>query len=71
MATLAELQAWRDHLARSRYGPEASIERGGKKVTYRSDREVRRALADLDAEIAARQGNQGPRIIYVTSDKGV
>ena len=71
MATLAELQAWRDALAWGRYGPEASIERDGKKVTYRSDRELRRALADLDAEIAALQGSQGPRIVYVTSDKGV
>lgn len=71
MATLAQLQEWRDRLQDARYsGVRRVRDSNGEEVEYRSDSELARALAAVDAEIA---GASRPRqsIIYPLTSKGV
>ncbi len=53
MATPAELQAWRDALEDARFSGTKVAEVGDYRVEYKTDAEMRRALADLDRRIAA------------------
>jgi roadblock/LC7 domain-containing protein len=53
MADLATLQARREALAELRSNGILTAETDGRKVTYRSDADMARAIADLDAQIAA------------------
>lgn len=53
MANIEELQAWRDALQQARFSGTRTVEYGDKKIEYRSDVEMRQALADLDRMIAA------------------
>jgi len=68
MATLAELQAYRARLLDARYaGVRSARNSNGEEVTYRSDSEIARAIAAIDAEIA---GQSAKTILFKTS-KGV
>jgi hypothetical protein len=54
MATVAELQKMRADLLAARAGGVRRFrDQNGEEVEYRSDSEMARALAALDAEIAA------------------
>ena len=71
MATLAQLQEWRDRLIESRYNGLRSVrDSNGESVEYKTDSELARALAALESEIA---GAARPRqsIIYPLTSKGV
>jgi hypothetical protein len=71
MATLAQLQDWRDRLKDARYSGVRSVrDSNGEEVEYRSDSELARALASLESEIA---GLTAPRssIVYPLTSKGV
>lgn len=71
MATLAQLEEWRDRLKDARYSGVRSVrDSNGEEVQYRSDSELARALAALESEIA---GAARPRqsIIYPLTSKGV
>jgi hypothetical protein len=71
VATLAQLQDWRDRLKDARYSGVRSVrDSNGEEVQYRSDSELARALAAVEAEIA---GASRPRqsIIYPLTSKGV
>jgi hypothetical protein len=70
MATLAEMQAMRDALVRARFAGTLRVRSGDEEVVYRSDAEMKAALADLDASIAAASGAPRTRLVYVTSSKG-
>jgi hypothetical protein len=71
VATLAQLQDWRDRLKDARYSGVRSVrDSNGEEVQYRSDTELARALAAVESEIA---GASRPRqaIIYPLTSKGV
>jgi hypothetical protein len=70
MATLSELQAWRDSLIESRGQPSAKVEYDGKSVTFKSDADLAAAIADLDRRIATAQGVR-VRTMFVSTSKGV
>lgn len=53
MADLVTLQTRRDALAESRASGILSAEYDGRRITYKSDADMARAIADLDAQIAA------------------
>lgn len=71
MATLAQLQEWRDRLKDARFNGLRSVQdSNGERVEYKSDSELARALAAVESEIA---GASRPRqsIIYPNTSKGV
>lgn len=71
MATLAQLQDWRDRLKDARYsGVRRVRDSNGEEVEYRSDSELSRALASLESEIAGLSAPR-PSIIYPLTSKGV
>jgi hypothetical protein len=66
--TLTDLQAARDALLRARgSGVRRVRDQSGEEVEYRSDSEMRAALAALDAEIAAAGKRPSSTIIFNTS----
>ncbi|MGQ0565972.1 MAG: phage head-tail joining protein [Gemmobacter sp.] len=70
MATLAQLQAWRDRLEDARFsGVRSARDSNGEEITYASDREMARALATLEAKIAA-AGTRPASILYLQTSKG-
>jgi len=69
--TLGELTAARDSLFRARAGGVRRVkDQNGEEVEYRSDAEMARALAALDAEIAAASRRPASTILFRTS-KGI
>jgi len=71
VATLAQLQDWRDRLKDARYsGVRRVRDSSGEEVEYRSDSELARALAAVESEIAgAARARQS--IIYPQTSKGI
>ncbi|MCX8016973.1 MAG: hypothetical protein N2690_03575 [Rhodocyclaceae bacterium] len=53
---LEELLRLRDELLAARYAGVLSVRAGEQTVTYRSEAELRAALAELEAHIAKAQG---------------
>ena len=71
MATLAQLQDWRDRLKDARYsGVRRVRDSNGEEVEYRSDSELARALAAVESEIAG-ASRARPSIVYPLTAKGV
>lgn len=69
--TLGELTAARDTLFKARSGGVLTYrDQNGELVTYKSDSEMARALAALDAEIAAASRRPASTILFRTS-KGI
>lgn len=71
MATLADMIAMRDALERARYAGTLKVKSGDDEVTYRSDAEMKAALADLNAKINAASGTAPVRQIRIISSKGL
>ncbi|HPE29814.1 MAG TPA: hypothetical protein PLV61_01400 [Parvularculaceae bacterium] len=71
MATLAQLETWRDDLLAARGKPAAEVEYDGKRVKFRSDADLARAIADMERRIAAAQSGGRIRTVYATTSKGV
>lgn len=71
MATLADLIALRDRLKGARYAGVREVrDSNGESISYKSDGEMAKALAALDADIAAHQSH--PRYItYPLTSKGI
>ncbi len=70
--TLAEMQAQLDALLAARFRGVRSTSYDGKTVTYGSDAEMARAIADLEARIAAETGTTANRrVTRVTASKGL
>ncbi len=66
----AELQSLRDALLRARYAGVRTVEVDGRRITYASDAEMERAIADLERRIAAEEGRQARRA-YAITEKGL
>lgn len=56
MASLSQLQARREALAKAIESGALSVKHGEKTITYRTLAEMKRIRGDLDAEIAALSG---------------
>lgn len=71
MADLAQLTVWRDALLRARYAGIRIVESDGRRVEYRSDGELRQALADV--ERAIREAERRPPVTQIrfSSSKGL
>lgn len=68
---LARLIEQRDALQSARYSGAMRIRAGDKWFDYKSDAEMRRALEDIEAEIAAAQGHRRKRLIRTMATKGL
>jgi hypothetical protein len=68
--TLSELKALREELAAERRSGAKRLKFEDREVEYMNDREYRRMLADLDREIAQREGTETTRVIYPIYTKG-
>jgi hypothetical protein len=72
MATLSELQAWRDALFAARLSGVREVrDQNGESIRYASDREVAAALAAADRAIAEAQAGRPPSTIIFRTSKGV
>lgn len=72
MATLADLQKWRDTLFENRMnGVRSFRDQNGEEVTYSSDREMAAALSALDREIASLTGGRPVSTIIFRTSKGL
>ena len=72
MASLADLQKWRDALFEARMnGLRSFRDQNGEEVTYSSDREMAAALAAVDREILAMTGGRPPSTIIFRTSKGL
>lgn len=71
MATVTELQAFRTRLQESRYSGLREVrDANGEAVAYKSDGEMARAIAAIDAEIARLAGAR-PGLAYPQTSKGL
>lgn len=71
MASVPQLTEWRDRLQSARYsGTRRARDSNGEEIEYKSDSEMARALAAIDAEIAQLQ-NRRLSIIRVQTSKGL
>lgn len=69
---LNQLLAQRDALQAARYSGALQIRAGDKWISYKSDAELRRALADIEQQIASAQGKRsGLRLARTTATKGL
>lgn len=72
MASLADLQKWRESLFEARMnGVRSFRDQNGEEVTYSSDREMAAALAAVDREIQAITGGRPPSTIIFRTSKGL
>lgn len=71
MTELDALTAQRDALRAARYSGALSVRAGEQQVTYRSDAELRAALAELEARIEALQGRRPLRRVRAWCAKGL
>lgn len=72
MASLADLQKWREALFEARMNGLRSLrDQNGEEVTYSSDREMAAALAAVDREILAMTGGRPPSTIIFRTSKGL
>ena len=72
MASLADLQKWREALFEARMnGLRSFRDQNGEEVTYSSDREMAAALASVDREILAITGGRPPSTIIFRTSKGL
>jgi len=72
MASLADLQKWRESLLEARAnGVRSFRDQNGEEITYSSDREMAAALSALDREIASASGSRPPSIIRFCTSKGI
>lgn len=72
MATLSELQAWRDELVKGRLaGVRRLRDSNGEEVEYRSDREMAAAIAAADRAIAEASGQRAVLSVRFKTSKGL
>lgn len=70
MASLAELTKMRGALFAARMnGTRSFQDQNGERVEFKSDNEMAKAMAALDAEIAKASG-AAPRVLHFTTSKG-
>jgi hypothetical protein len=69
--TLSDMQAQLDALLAARFRGVRSTSYDGKSVTYGSDAEMARAIADLEARIAAMTNGPRSRLTKIYAGKGL
>ncbi len=69
--TEAELQALRDDLARARLSGTLEVSVAGRSVRYRSDAEIRRAIADADRQLGELRGSAPVSQVRFRTSKGL
>lgn len=68
MASAAQLTEWRDRLQEARFSGERAVhDANGDRVEFKSDSEMARALAAIDAEIANLQRRRLSIVRFQTS----
>lgn len=71
MPDLTQLRRYRDELQDARFsGIRETRDSNGETISFKSDAEMARALADIDSQIAALTKRRNS-IIYLTTSKGV
>jgi len=72
MATLADLQKWRESLFEARMsGVRSFRDQNGEQVDYSSGREMAAALAAVEREILSLTGGRPPSTIIFRTSKGL
>lgn len=72
MATLSQLQEWRERLMDAKFsGVLMAQDSSGESIRYRSHAELAAALASLDAEIRRMGGNRPSASITFNTSKGL
>jgi roadblock/LC7 domain-containing protein len=71
MATVAELEARLEALKAQRDSAVARVSYDGRMVEYRGTAEINAAIADLERELSALQGNTPVRQIRIHTSKGL
>ena len=69
--TLTEMQTQLDALLAARFRGVRSTSYDGKSVTYGSDAEMAKAIADLEARIAAQSTGTKSRLTSIYTSKGL
>ena len=69
--TLSDMQAQLDALLAARFRGVRATNYDGKSVTYGSDAEMARAIADLEARIAAETNGPRSRLTKIYASKGL
>lgn len=69
--TLAQLNTQREALLNARYNGVLSIKAGDKWITYKSDAEMRTALAAIEREIGKQSGRPAARRLRAVCGKGL
>jgi len=67
---VSELKSMLDALLRARFAGVRTVEIDGRRVTYASDAEMERAIADLERRIAAEEDRKMRRA-YAITEKGL
>lgn len=68
MASLAQLQKWRDELFEARLGSiRTLVDQSGERIEYKSDSEMAAALRAVDAAIAVHKRKPANTILFHTS----
>lgn len=71
MATLAKLQSYRERLIEAVYsGSRRLRDSNGEEIEFRSQSELKSALAALDREIS-NQSQQSPQAVRFNTSKGL
>lgn len=69
--TLTDLQSLRDALLKARLGGVREVrDQNGESISYKSDAEMRAALADVESRIAALQSGASVKTIRFNTSKG-
>ncbi len=69
--TLSDLQSLRDGLIRARLGGVREVkDQNGETLTWKSDREMQAALADVESRIAALQSGASVKTVRFQTSKG-
>ncbi|MGD9919126.1 MAG: phage head-tail joining protein [Paenirhodobacter sp.] len=72
MATLSQLQEWRERLMDAKFSGVLMVQdSSGESIRYRSHAELAAALASLDAEIQRMGGNRPSASITFNTSKGL
>jgi hypothetical protein len=71
MATVADLEARLEVLKAQRDSAVARVSYDGRMVEYRGTAEINSAIADLERELQALQGNTPVRQIRIHTSKGL
>ncbi len=71
MATVSELEARLEALKAQRDSAVARVSYDGRMVEYRGTSEIAQAIADLERELQALEGNTPVRQIRIYTSKGL